>query len=133
MNQKVTNVRSILPESAAPRFNAFKWVIVFLIIIGGIVANTYFNQTAWALRAAIGIVLIALAVLTAFQTTTGQLVWNFMKGARVELRKVVWPTRQETVQTTLVVVAMVVFAALVLWGIDTLFFWLVGWLTGQRG
>lgn len=133
MNQKATNVRSITPESVVPKFSALKWVVVFLIVTGGIVANTYFNHTAWALRAAIGIVLLALAVLTAFQTTTGRVVWGFMKGARVELRKVVWPTRQETVQTTLVVVAMVVFAALVLWGIDTLFFWLVGWLTGQRG
>ena len=51
----------------------------------------------------------------------------------VELRKVVWPTRQETIQTTLIVVAMVVVAALILWGLDKVFFWLVAWLTGQRG
>ena len=133
MNQK-NNVRMINQNvGQAPGFNGLKWTIVFLIVIGGIVANTYFNEVAWELRAAAGIVLMALAILTAFQTTTGHLVWSFMKGARIELRKVVWPTRQETIQTTLVVVAMVVFAALVLWGIDTIFFWLVGWLTGQRG
>lgn len=133
MNQK-SNVRMISQDvGQVPRFNGLKWTIVFLIVIGGIVANTHFNQVAWALRAAVGIVLLALAAITAFQTATGRVVWSFMKGARIELRKVVWPTRQETIQTTLVVVAMVVFAALVLWGIDTLFFWLVGWLTGQRG
>lgn len=119
-------------NAEAQRFNGLKWTVVFLLVIGGIVANAYFDDVAWALRAAAGIVVFVLALLTAAQTTTGQVVWSFAKGARVELRKVVWPTRQETVQTTLVVVAMVVVAALILWGLDTLFFWLVGWLTGQR-
>lgn len=129
MDQKI-NVHNIQEQ---PRFDALKWIIVSFLIIGGIVANSYFADVAWAVRAAIGIVLVAIALLTALQTKTGQTFWIFAKGARVELRKVVWPTRQETLQTTLIVVAMVVFAALVLWGIDTLFFWLVGWLTGQRG
>lgn len=129
-----SNVRAIGSDGQqAPRFNAFKWVFVFLLIIGGIVANTYYSDVAWALRAAAGIVLVIIALLTALQTTAGQTFWSFAKGARIELRKVVWPTRQETIQTTLVVVAMVVVAALILWGLDTLFFWLVGWLTGQRG
>ncbi|PIZ03358.1 MAG: preprotein translocase subunit SecE [Gammaproteobacteria bacterium CG_4_10_14_0_8_um_filter_38_16] len=115
------------------RFNGLKWTIVSLLVIGGIVANTYFSDVAWALRAAAGILIAIVALLTALQTTTGRVFWSFAKAARVELRKVVWPTRQETFQTTLIVVAMVVFAALVLWGLDTVFFWLVGWLTGQRG
>lgn len=114
-----------------PRFNVVMWVTVLLLIVGGIFANTYYSQIAWAIRAAVGIVILALALLIALQTSAGQQVWIFAKGARIELRKVVWPTRQETIQTTLVVVAMVVIAALILWGIDTLFFWLVGWLTGQ--
>lgn len=122
------NVQNIQKQS---RFDSLKWIIVSLLIIGGIVANSYFTEIAWAIRTAIGIVVVAIALLTASQTATGQTFWIFAKGARVELRKVVWPTRQETIQTTLIVVAMVVFAALVLWGIDTLFFWLVGWLTGQ--
>ena len=132
MDLQKNNVRPI--DAAQMRtLNGLKWTVVALLVIGGIVANTYFSQVAWAIRAAIGIVVIVLALLTAFQTTVGQSVWSFMKGARIELRKVVWPTRQETIQTTLVVVAMVVITALVLWGLDTLFFWLVGWLTGQRG
>lgn len=119
--------------NSQPRLNALKWGIVFLLIVGGIVANTYYSHVAWALRTAAGLVILAAALLVALQTTAGQQVWIFAKGARIELRKVVWPTRQETVQTTLIVVAMVVVAALILWGVDTLFFWLVGWLTGQRG
>ncbi len=60
-------------------------------------------------------------------------LFAFFKNARAELRKVVWPTRQETLQTALVVVAMVVVLALVLWGLDGVLVWLIGSLTGQRG
>lgn len=132
MNQQVNNVRSI-NQSKMTRFDSLKWTVVSFLLIGGIVANTYFNNTAWTLRAAVGIVLLTVMSFLLLQTKQGQVFWSFVKGARIELRKVVWPTRQETVQTTLVVVAMVVVAALILWGIDTLFFWLVAWLTGQRG
>lgn len=131
MNQK-SNVKAIDQIAEPPRFNGLKWIIVFLLAIGGIVANTYFHHVAWAVRAAVGIVVVVLVLLIALQTTTGYLFSSFAKGARVELRKVVWPTRQETIQTTLVVVAMVVAAALILWGLDTLFFSMVGWLTGQK-
>ena len=128
-NLKVVNIDA----GQELRFNVLKWTVVFLLIVGGIVANTYYANVAWALRAAAGLVLIAAVILIALRTSVGHQVWIFAKGARIELRKVVWPTRQETIQTTLVVVAMVVIAALILWGVDTLFFWLVGWLTGQRG
>ena len=134
MNQK-SNVKAIdtLAQKEQSRFDLLKWIIVFLLVIGGIVANTYFSDVAWALRTAAGIVVLGVALFVALQTGVGHVFLIFAKGARTELRKVVWPTRQETIQTTLVVVAMVVFAALILWGLDTLFFWLVGWLTGQRG
>ena len=133
MNQK-NNVREIGHGAAqeASQFNGLKWTIVFFLVIGGIVANSYFSNVAWAVRLAIGIVLFVVSLVIASQTEKGRIAWSFMKGARIELHKVVWPTRHETVQTTLIVVAMVVFAALVLWGLDHIFFWLVGWLTGQR-
>lgn len=127
MNNKVISIQASSP------LDTVKWVLVFVLLLGGIVANTYFNQVAWAIRAAAGVILIAVMILTAFQTQKGRFFWSFVQSSRMELRKVVWPTRPETVQTTLVVVAMVVVAALVLWGFDALFFWLVGWLTGQRG
>jgi len=54
----------------------------------------------------------------------------FVRGAQAELRKVVWPTKQETVQSTLVVIAMVTVMGLVLWGFDALLLRVVAWLTG---
>ena len=116
--------------STASRFDALKWTCVALLFVGGVVANSYFGEVAWALRATAGIFLTILLIFVALQTTGGRLAWSFIKAARSELRKVVWPTRAETIQTTLIVVVMVVIAALLLWGLDKLFFWLIGWLTG---
>lgn len=109
------------------------WVIILVLLFAGIVANFYFGSVDWALRVAAGIILVAVLITLAMQTTAGKKAWIFIKSARGELRKVVWPTRQETVQTTLVVVVMVIVTAIFLWGVDSLFLWLIGLLTGQRG
>ncbi|WP_423063429.1 preprotein translocase subunit SecE [Candidiatus Paracoxiella cheracis] len=127
MNSKAT------VQETKPRFDFLKWLLILVLLIGGIIANYYFSNTAWAIRAAVGIVIAVVILFIASQTAKGRKALGVIKGARTELRKVVWPTRQETVQTTLVVVAMVVVTALLLWGIDSLFMWAIGWLTGQRG
>jgi preprotein translocase subunit SecE len=113
--------------------NAFKWLIIVVIIAAGVVANLYYSQVDVAYRAAIGIGVAVVVLGIAYTTTQGATAWAFVRSARTEMRKVVWPTRQETIQTALVVVAMVVVTALILWGIDTLFMWIVGMITGQRG
>ncbi len=77
--------------------------------------------------------LLAIAIGIALLTYQGKQALNFARESRMELRKVVWPTYQETVQTTLFVAAMVLLLGLILWGIDSILMWLIGWLTGQRG
>ncbi len=72
----------------------------------------------------------AVAAMIALQTTKGVAFWSLVKGSRTEIRKVVWPTRQETVQTTLIVLAFVVVVALMLWGLDSLLGWLVSMVIG---
>lgn len=113
--------------------NIFKWIVVAAIFIAGIMANLHYGQVDVAYRAAIGIVVLAVALGVAYTTAQGQTAWAFIKSSRTELRKVVWPTRQETVQTALIVFAMVAVTAVILWGIDSLFMWLIGMITGQRG
>lgn len=115
------------------RSNLVAWVFVLLLVVGGIVANSYYSHVAGALRAAGGLVLVIALLALAGTTTQGKKALSFFKGSRMELRKVVWPTRQETIQTTVVVVVMVFAMAVILWGVDSLFLWLVGILTGQRG
>lgn len=110
------------------RFDALKWLLIVLLLAGGVVANFYYSYVAMAIRAAIGIVLAILVLVIASQTQKGWKAWSFVKGSRTELRKVVWPTRQEIVQTTSVVVVMVIMIALILWGLDSFFMWVVAWM-----
>jgi len=120
-------------DAGASFFNLLKWILAIALVVGGVVANAYFVSVPWALRATGGIVVSIVTLLLLYFTVQGASVWGFVKLARMELRKVVWPTRPEVLQTTLMVVVMVLVTALVLWGIDALFLWGVGWLVGQRG
>lgn len=114
-------------------FDWFKWLLAIILFSAGIVVNYYYNSQPWPLRLLGWLVLLAVIIAVLLQTRQGKLALEFARESRTELRKVYWPTRQETIQTTLVVAAMVVVLALVLWGIDSVLMWLIGWLTGQRG
>jgi preprotein translocase subunit SecE len=71
-----------------------------------------------------------VAALIAAQTVKGSAFLVMFKEARNEIRKVVWPNRQETLQTTMIVVAVVLIMALLLWGLDSLLSWGVSLLIG---
>ncbi len=117
-------------ETTASRFDAVKWLIVFALIAAAVVGNSYFADQSLLYRV-LGIVALAVvAGLVALQTAKGAAFWALVKGSRTEIRKVVWPTRQETVQTTMIVVAFVLLAALILWGLDSLLGWLVSLAIG---
>lgn len=113
--------------------NLFKWLLVAMLIAVMGFANSYYSQVDGPLRAAAAIIVVIIALLIASWTCQGRKAVGFCKQARVELRKVTWPTKPETLQTTLMVVCMVLVTALVLWGLDGLLVNLVGWLVGQRG
>src|SRR3990167_1429504 len=121
------------PEVTISRGDFWKWVLVFRLIAVGIVGNAYFVAVPVAIRAAVAIVMLVLVLGLSAWTRTGHKAVVFFKAARVELRKVSWPSRPETMQATLVVVAMVVITALVMWGVDAFFLWGVNELIGQRG
>lgn len=128
--------QSWAPEKKT-RFEGLKWLLILVLLVGTIVADFFYSRVVWSIRTTIGITVIVILLAIASQTQKGQQkgqkAWGFIKGARTELRKVVWPTRPETVQTTVVVVVMVMITALILWGIDSFFMWAVAWITGQRG
>ncbi|WP_096087509.1 preprotein translocase subunit SecE [Agaribacterium haliotis] len=112
-------------EEKEYRFDALKWLVAVALVVGGAVAFTYFDeQYALILRVVAVVAVIALAAFVAVNTAKGAAFWALLKASQVEIRKVVWPTRQEVTQTTLIVVAVVLVAALILWGLDTL----IGWL-----
>lgn len=121
-----------MEQQEKSKLNGLYWIIIIVLIIAGIVANSYYNEVAWALRfvGLLGIAILVIAI--ASRTIQGKKLWKFSLEARTELRKVVWPTKDETIKTTMVIAALVVCMALILWGLDTVLLWAIGWLTGQR-
>ena len=118
-------------DSESPsRLDSVKWLFVTTLVIAGTIANFHYSQVAWAIRAAIGLVLTAGIIAIILQTAKGRMAWAFAKASRAEMRKVVWPTRQETVHTSIVVVIAVVVASLILWAIDLIFIKLISWFAG---
>lgn len=107
-------------EQTPARLDPVKWILVALLIAVAVVGNQYFVEHAWYLRAVAVVVALALAGFLALQTQKGRDALEFAKEARTEIRKVVWPTRQETVQTTIIVAIFVVVAAVFLWAVDWL-------------
>ena len=107
-----------------------KILVAVLIVIGSIGAFYYFGDESLLMRV-LGL-LFALAVVTyvMLQTAMGKGAWAFAQDAQVELKKVVWPTRKETIQTTLIVMAMVILIGIFLWLLDMLLVWAVRLITG---
>lgn len=70
------------------------------------------------MRVGLLLVSIVVAAFIAATSTQGASLIEFSKGSRTELRKMVWPTRAETIQTTMIVLVMVVIIAIFLWLID---------------
>src|SRR3989344_5663130 len=108
------------------KFDWIKWLLAISLFIAGIVANFHYNSQPWPLRLFGWLFLLGVIVVIVLQTYRGRQALDFARESRMELRKVFWPTRQETIQTTLVVAAMVVALALILWGIDGILMWLIG-------
>lgn len=126
----IINLKDENPETG--RLDWLKWIIVVTFLLAGMVGNYYYSEVSMPIRTLAWLAIVAVAGFIASKTNKGRWVVEFFRDSRMELRKVVWPTREETMQTTLVVAAMVVILALLLWGLDGVLVWLIGWITGQR-
>jgi preprotein translocase subunit SecE len=108
------------------------WVAILLLGAG--VFGFYSLDDVSVLYRALGLVGIALAsVALAYTTDKGRRAWVFAQDARTELRRVVWPTRVETMQTTLIVLLIVLLVGIFLWLLDMLLQWGFGAITGVGG
>lgn len=110
--------------------NTVLWLIVVAVIAAVAVLNSIYAEESLFYRVLGGMGLAIVAGFIAAQTTQGAAFWHIAKGARTEVRRVVWPTREERNKATLMVVAVVALMSVVLWGLDGLFGWLVGLLLG---
>ncbi|MFN4292413.1 MAG: preprotein translocase subunit SecE [Permianibacter sp.] len=113
-------------EQTPTRLDSLKWILVAGLIAAAVIGNHYFAEQAWYYRAGAVIVALIIAAFVALQTQKGRDTLEFAKEARTEIRKVVWPTRAETMQTTLIVAVFVVIVAIFLWGVDWILVKLLG-------
>lgn len=120
-------------EPLNSRGDGIRWLIVWLLVAGTIFANIYFSSQSVTIRAIGAAILAAVIIAVTSFTVKGKKFWAFVGETKIELRKVVWPTRQETIQATLMIIVVVVLASLFLWGIDSILLWLISLFTGQRG
>jgi preprotein translocase subunit SecE len=110
-----------------------KSVVSGALIVAGIGAYYYYPDTSVLLRA-VGVVASLVIAITVFLTTVrGRELWRFIQTSRIELRKVVWPTRQETMQTAVAVVVFALIMGVFFWLLDMLLLWVTRFLTGQGG
>ena len=117
-------------QEGSSRFDGLKWAVVVAIAAGAAWGNVQYAAQPLFYRAVALLVVAALACVVALRTAQGSAFLELAKAARTEIRKVVWPTRQEATQTTLVVVVVVLVMALILWGLDTLLGWLASLIIG---
>ncbi|HAD47389.1 protein translocase subunit secE/sec61 gamma [Idiomarina aquatica] len=118
-------------DTQSSSLNSVKWIITIALLVVAIGGNHYYTETVSVLYRAIAVViLVGLAGFTAAMTSKGRQFLAFAKESRTEVRKVVWPSRQEATQTTLIVVVATVIVALILWGLDGILVRVVGFLTG---
>ena len=108
-----------------------KIILALLVLGGGVVAFYIYGEYALLYRVIGMLVVVGIAVSIIMTTAMGKQSWAFLQEARTEIRKVVWPTRKETSQTTLLIMLSVVVVGLMLWGLDSLLLWGVQLLTGQ--
>ena len=120
-------------EGQEQRKDGLLWSVVFFILAGVVVGNLVYSDLSVLIRAVAAVVSAGIAGFVALQTTKGQEALAFARESRLEIRKVVWPTRPETVQTTLVVFAFTAVTGVMLLLLDGVLVWLVSFFTGVKG
>jgi preprotein translocase subunit SecE len=112
-------------EPAQDRLDGLKWLIALACLAAGVAGYYFLSAQLQFLRVVVVLAGLGLGLFVAVQTDKGRRAWEFVRESRTEVRKVVWPNRRETLQTTGLVLAMVTLVALILWALDGLFGWIV--------
>ncbi len=112
-------------ESAGRIPDPVKWSAAAALLAAGLAAFYYFADYSLLGRVVALLVVAGAVLVIAGSTARGRVAWEFIRESRTEVRKVVWPSRKETVQTTSVVIAMVTLVAIIMWLLDGVLSWLI--------
>jgi len=112
-------------ETTGQGLDWLKWLLVFGILGAGVFGNWYYQDQSLLYRVVAMLVLGGCAFAVTIQTERGRNAWTLIKEARGEIRRVVWPSWEETTQTTMIVLVLVLIFALLLWLLDSSLSWVV--------
>ncbi len=110
-----------------------KLLISAVVLVGGLYSYYYYVEVSLPLRVLMVLGGLAAGIGIALTSTQGLRLRAFVQGARVELRKVVWPTKQETTQTAIAVFIFTLIMALFFWALDSLLLIITRSLVGSAG
>ena len=120
-------------ETVSTKLDTIKLAMSVLVAVLAVACFYYFiDQSLW-IRLVGLLVCAGIAISISVTTEKGRNTWSFIQEAQTEVRKVVWPTREETVQTTLLVILVVVIISIILWILDIFLGWAIQSLMGQGG
>ena len=117
-------------ESQGNSLDIVKWALVAILLATAIIGNQLYSEASVLVRAISVVAAFAVAGFIALQTEKGKQALVFAREAQIEVRKVVWPTRQEALNTTFIVLAATGVLALILWGMDAELLRIVNFITG---
>jgi preprotein translocase subunit SecE len=117
-------------ETGSGFLDTVKLALAAGTLTGGIVAFYRYEEQSLLVSVAVILVAVGIAIAVFMQTERGRILWKFIQGSRVEIRKVIWPTRQETLQTALTVMVFALILGLFFWGLDFFLLWITRLLTG---
>jgi preprotein translocase subunit SecE len=120
-------------EESPTLVDTAKLILAIGIVVAGLVVYYYFGESSQLLRSLGVLVALGLAAVVALQSMQGQSLWKFIQAARIELRKVVWPTREETIQTTIAVMVFALIMGVFFWLLDLFLLYVSSKITGQGG
>ena len=112
--------------------NYLLWIIGLILIGVAVYGNSYYAMEPLLYRVIGVLVILILSLLVILRTNEGKEALTLILDSRKEIRRVVWPTRTETTQTTLIVIAAITFMGLVLWGLDSFFGWVIASILDKR-
>ena len=117
--------------SQSGALDTIKLLISAAVLVGGLYGYYYYeNDLALPLRVLMVLGSAGAGIAIAMTSTQGQRLWHFIQGSRVEIRKVIWPTRQETTQTAIAVFVFTLILALFFWALDSGLLWVTRRLVG---
>ncbi|CUR53817.1 Protein translocase subunit SecE [Serratia symbiotica] len=109
-----------------------KWFMVIILLTIAIIGNYYYIDLNVFLRVFMVIFFIIVSGIIALMTNKGKIIILFAHEARIEIRKVIWPTYQETLYTTFIVAIVTVIMSLILWGLDGILVRIISFITNLR-